>query len=238
MDDNEKNRARLSQNHRRLISALALALFLLLSAAAFYFIGLPMLRFASDPEKFRALVDAHGIGGRLIYIGMVVLQITVALIPGEPLEIAAGYAFGALEGTLLCLFGAFLGRVAVFLLVRRFGTRAVDVFFPLEKLNTLSFLQNKKRLTLWVFFLFFLPGTPKDLLCYVVGLTDLPLKSWLLICAIAPFPSIVTSTIGGDALGMGNYMFALVVFIVTMAISGGGLLAYRAICRARERSES
>lgn len=229
---------RLTEKQKKWIAGTGIFLFLLLSALIFFFAGKPLIRFAQEPERFRVWVDEQGVLAPIAFLGMLILQIVVAAIPGEPLEIAAGYAFGALEGTLLCLFGAFLGRVAVFLLVRRFGTRAVDVFFPLEKLNTLSFLQNKKRLTLWVFFLFFLPGTPKDLLCYVVGLTDLPLKSWLLICAIAPFPSIVTSTIGGDALGMGNYMFALVVFIVTMAISGGGLLAYRAICRARERSES
>ena len=93
-------------------------------------------------------------------------------------------------------------------------------------------------MTLWVFFLFFLPGTPKDVLCYIVGLTDLPLRSWLIISAIAPFPSIVTSTIGGDALGMGNYTFAIIVFAVTLIISGLGLLAYRVICQTRERSQS
>lgn len=229
---------RLTEKQKKWIAGTGIFLFLLLSALIFFFAGKPLIRFAQEPERFRAWVDEQGVLAPIAFLGMLILQIVVAAIPGEPLEIAAGYAFGALEGTLLCLFGAFLGRVAVFLLVRRFGAKAVDVFFPLEKLNALSFLQNKKRLTLWVFFLFFLPGTPKDLLCYVVGLTDLPLKSWLLICAIAPFPSIITSTIGGDALGMGNYMFALVVFIVTMAISGGGLLAYRAICRARERSES
>ena len=232
------NRRCLTEKQKRWIAGTGIFLFLLLSALIFFFAGKPLIRFAQEPERFRAWVDEQGVWAPIAFLGMLILQIVVAAIPGEPLEIAAGYAFGALEGTLLCLFGAFLGRVAVFLLVRRFGARAVDVFFPLEKLNTLSFLQNKKRLTLWVFFLFFLPGTPKDLLCYVVGLTDLPLKSWLLICAIAPFPSIVTSTIGGDALGMGNYAFALLVFIVTMAISGGGLLAYRAICEARERSES
>ena len=229
---------RLTEKQKKWIAGTGIFLFLLLSALIFFFAGKPLIRFAQEPERFRAWVDEQGVLAPIAFLGMLILQIVVAAIPGEPLEIAAGYAFGALEGTLLCLFGAFLGRAAVFLLVRRFGARAVDVFFPLEKLNALSFLQNKKRLTLWVFFLFFLPGTPKDLLCYVVGLTELPLKSWLLICAIAPFPSIVTSTIGGDALGMGNYMFALVVFVVTMAISGGGLLAYRAICRARERSES
>ena len=183
-------------------------------------------------------MDAQGVRAPLLFVGMVVLQIVVALIPGEPLEIAAGYAFGALEGTLLCLIGALVGRVAVFLLVRRFGVRAVEVFFPLEKVQSLRFLQNEKKLTFWVFFLFFLPGTPKDVLCYVVGLTDLPLRSWLIISAIAPLPSIVTSTIGGDALGMGDYGFALLVFVITVVISGLGLLAYHLICRTKERSES
>lgn len=227
-----------TEKQKRWIAGTGIFLFLLLSVLICIFAGKPLIQFVQEPEHFRAWVDEQGILAPIAFLGMLVLQIVVAVIPGEPLEIAAGYAFGAVEGTLLCLFGAFLGRVAVFLLVRKLGARAVDVFFPLDKLNELKFLQNKRRLTLWVFFLFFLPGTPKDVLCYVVGLTDLPLRSWLIISAIAPLPSIVTSTIGGDALGMGDYGFALLVFVITVVISGLGLLAYHLICRTKERSES
>lgn len=227
-----------TEKQKRWIAGTGIFLFLLLSVLICIFAGKPLIQFVQEPERFRAWVDEQGILAPIAFPGMLVLQIVVAVIPGEPLEIAAGYAFGAVEGTLLCLFGAFLGRVAVFLLVRKLGARAVDVFFPLDKLNELKFLQNKRRLTLWVFFLFFLPGTPKDVLCYVVGLTDLPLRSWLIISAIAPLPSIVTSTIGGDALGMGDYGFALLVFVITVVISGLGLLAYHLICRTKERSES
>ena len=67
-----------------------------------WFVGRPMIRFVSEPEKFRLWVDEHGIWGRLAFIGMVIFQIIVAIIPGEPLEIGAGYAFGAVEGTILC----------------------------------------------------------------------------------------------------------------------------------------
>ncbi len=228
----------LTDKQKRWIAGTGIFLFLLLSAVVCVFAGKPLIQFVQEPERFRAWVTEQSVLAPIAFLGMLILQIVVAVIPGEPLEIAAGYAFGAVEGTLLCMFGAFLGRVAVFLLVRRFGTRAVEVFFPLEKLNALSVLQNKRRLTLWVFFLFFLPGTPKDVLCYLVGLTNLPLRSWLLISAIAPFPSIVTSTIGGDALGMGNYSFALLVFVVTFAVSGLGLLVYRFVCQSRERSQS
>ena len=229
----------LSEKQKRWIAGSGIAVFLLLSALVFFFAGKPLIQFVQEPERFREWVDRQGVWAPLAFMGMIVLQIVVAVIPGEPLEIAAGYAFGAWEGTLLCLAGAFLGRTAVFLLVRRFGTRAVEVFFPLEeKRQTLKILQNERRLTFWVFFLFFLPGTPKDVLCYLTGLTSLPLRVWLIISAIAPIPSIVTSTIGGDALGMGNYAFAVLVFILTAAVSGLGLLIYRRLCQRQERSQS
>ena len=228
----------MTEKQKRWIAGTGLFLFLLLSALIFFFAGKPLIQFVQEPERFRAWVDEQGVMAPIAFLGMLILQIVVAIIPGEPLEIAAGYAFGAVEGTLLCVLGAFLGRVAVFLLVRRFGTRAVEVFFPLDKRNELKFLQNKRRLTFWVFFLFFLPGTPKDVLCYLVGLTDLPLRSWLFIAAVAPLPSIITSTIGGNALGTENYIFAIIMFAVTLIISGLGLLAYRVICKTRERSQS
>lgn len=224
----------LTDRQKKWIAGTGVFLFLALSALVCWFAGRPLIRFVREPERFQAWVDAQGVRAPLLFVGMVVLQIVVAIIPGEPLEIAAGYAFGALEGTLLCLIGALVGRVAVFLLVRRFGVRAVEVFFPLEKVQSLRFLQNEKKLTFWVFFLFFLPGTPKDVLCYIVGLTKISLRSWIIISTIAPIPSIITSTIGGSALGMGRYTFAAAVFGATLAISAAGLLVYRRVSRRNE----
>ena len=62
----------------------------------------PIAEAAREPEKFRAWIDRCGAWGQVVFVGLVILQIVVAFIPGEPLEIAAGYAFGALEGTILC----------------------------------------------------------------------------------------------------------------------------------------
>ena len=225
---------RLTEKEKKWLVGGGLVLFLLLSGLVCWFAGRPLIRFMNQPELFRQWVDQQGFWAPVAFVGMVVLQVVVAVIPGEPLEIAAGYAFGALEGTLLCILGTWIGGLTVFLLVRRFGTRAVEVFFPLEKLNELKFLKNERRLTFWVFLVFFLPGTPKDVLCYFVGLTKLPLKTWVLVSAVARIPSIVASTVGGDALGMQNYTFAAAVFAATLVISGAGLLLYRAICRRQE----
>lgn len=198
-------------------------------------VGAPLLRFASQPEQFRLWVDAHGVFGRLSYMGMVIVQVIIALIPGEPFEIAGGYAFGAVEGTILCLAAATIGSLIVFFLVRRFGVRLVEVFFSQGSLQSLRFLKNTPQRDFLFLLVFMIPGTPKDLLCYFAGLTDIRLPAWLLICSLGRIPSLVTSTVGGDALGTQNYWFAGIVFTVTLAISSLGLLAYRRICRRHQQ---
>ena len=229
---------RLTEREKRWIVGLGLGLFLVLFVLVAWYAGRPLVAFASEPERFQQWVDSQGLLAPVLFMGMVILQVVVAVIPGEPLEIAAGYAFGALEGTVLCVLGTLIGGVLVFLLVRRFGAQAVEVFFDLEKFRSLRFFQDRRRLTFWVFLVFFLPGTPKDVLCYFAGLTDMRLRTWILVSAVARIPSIITSTVGGSALGMGEYAFAAIAFLAALAISGLGLLAYRAICRFHERRES
>lgn len=208
---------------------MAIAVFLALSLLLVFLVGGPMLRFIQDPAGFRAWVNGHGIWGRLAFVGMMFFQVVVAFIPGEPLEIAAGYAFGFWEGTFLCLTGAFLGGLFVFLFVRNWGIRAVEVFFPREKILNLKFLRDKKKRDALTFLLFLIPGTPKDVLTYCAGLTDMPLSTWLLISTVARIPSVVTSTVGGDALGLQDYWFAILVFGVTLAISACGWLLYKRV---------
>lgn len=200
--------------------------------------GIPMVRFASQPEKFRDWIDSHGVWGDLAFVGMVITQILIAVIPGEPFEIAAGYAFGAWEGTLLYLAAATAGSMGVFVLVRRFGRPLVELLFPPEKLRWLRFLKTSPKRELLFLLVFMLPGTPKDLLCYFAGLTDIRIPVWLLICSLGRIPSVITSTIGGDALGERNYTFAIVVFAVSLAVSAGGLWLFQRICTRRERKNS
>jgi len=230
-----KESRHLTEQQKRLFAGTGIALFLLLSALVFYFAGKPLIAFVEEPERFRHWVEQRGLVANILFIGMVTLQVIVAVIPGEPLEIAAGYAFGAFEGTLLCVIGILLGSMLVFSLVRRFGVRAIEVFFPLDRIRSLRFLQNEKKLNFWIFLIYFIPGTPKDIMCYFVGLTRMPLRTWILISVFARLPSILTSTVGGNALGTEQYLQAGIVFALTVLISLLGLLAYKRICRIRDK---
>lgn len=226
------------ERRRRLLAGGAFVLFLALTGVVGWYIGRPMVALAGEPERFRAWVDGHGIWGSLAFLGMMTLQVVIALIPGEPLEIAAGYAFGFWQGTFLCLLGIFLGSVLVFLLVRRFGTTLVEVFFSREKIQSLRFLHQSRRRDFLIFLVLFIPGTPKDLLSYFAGLTDIRFSKWLLIAAVARIPSVATSTAGGAAVGDENYLFAAVVFAATFVISLIGLWLYNRISARREEKRN
>ena len=224
-----------SKKHKKIAGILSIAAFLIFFIIVFYFVGRPMLQFVSEPELFRKWIDQKGFLGKAAFVGMMALQVVVAIIPGEPLEIGAGYAFGVWEGTLLCLIGQAVGSIIVFLFVKYVGIRAVEVFFSKEKIQSLKFLKHHDQLDLLVFILFFIPGTPKDILTYFVGLTPMKLTTFILITFFARIPSVITSTIGGNAIGLQNYQFAVITFIVTLIISGIGILIYRKITKRHER---
>ena len=229
----ERQRPEITEAHKKKIYLIAIIVALVFVGVVGYLVGKPMIEFVREPERFRAWVDSSGLWGRVAFVGMVVLQLIIATIPGEPLEMGAGYAFGAVEGTLLCILGCVIGSALVFLFVRRFGVKLVEVFFSREKIRSLRFLQDSRRLNLLTFIVCFMPGTPKDLLSYFIGLTDMKLGTWLLITGVARIPSIVTSTVTGDALGLQNYQFALIAFGATLLLSLGGILVYRRLSARR-----
>lgn len=237
MQEFEKE-SRLTLRQRRIVSIISLVIFLVFIGLIGWFIGRPMIEFVSEPEKFQAWVDARGIWGRVLFIGMMVLQVIAAIIPGEPLELGAGYAFGALEGTLLCVLGNLIGGALIFALVRTWGIKFVELFFSREKILSLKFLQNPKRLNILIYVVFLMPGTPKDLLSYFAGLTNINWTSWLFITSIARLPSIITSTLCGGALGTKDYKVAIVVFAVTVILSGVGMVIYRLICRHHNNKDT
>ena len=233
----EKKKFEITDKHKKIIAIISIVIFILLTVVIAVFVGRPLVKFASKPELFRAWVDSHGIWSRLAFLGMNILQVVIAIIPGEPFELAAGYAFGKFEGTILCILGSTLGGIPIFWLVRKFGVKVVEIFFSKDKIESLKFLKSSPKRDILVFILFLIPGTPKDLLNYFVGLTDMKFWKWLIISLVARFPSIITSTVGGDAVGLKNYTFAIIVFVATFAVSGLGIVIYNRICKKHSHEE-
>lgn len=173
---------------------------------------------------FKAWVDGLGFGGWLVTLGIQLLQIFVALIPGEPVELMLGYVWGPWLGTFTCLLGIFIGTLAIYLLVQKLGMRFVKRVVGTDDLTKYKFLSNKNKVEITVFILFFIPGTPKDALTYIAPIAPIHPIKYLLIATFARIPSIITSTLLGDSVAEGNYILAIIVFVITAAISILGIV--------------
>lgn len=211
---------------------------LALVGALCWVIAKPMMEFVGEPQKFREWVNVNGIYGRLAYMGMMILQIIAAFLPGEPFEMVAGYAFGTIEGTLLCLGASAIGSIIVLILARKYGMKFVGLFFKKEQIDKVKFLKSSPKRIFLFSIIFTLPGTPKDLLCYFVGVTDIKLWKLMVICSIGRIPAIVTSTVGGDALGTKSYVLAIIVFVSTVMISLAGAFVYKFISDKHNKNKN
>lgn len=208
----------------------ALAAAALLVAAGLCW-GPELWAFFTDGDAVRAWVDAQGPLAPAAMGALVVAQIVVAVLPGEPVELAAGYLFGFWEGTAVCLAGGLVGTLAVTALVRALGMRAVRALFSAEQLEGVSWLRDSARFELLMLVVFLIPGTLKDVLTYVAGLTDC---RWWRIAAIATVgrvPSVVTSTLAAGFASQGDWVAAGATLAATVALVGVGAAVYAAVRR-------
>ena len=155
------NKRELTARQQKTIGIIALSVALTLLAVVVIFVGIPLVRFLREPERFRAWVEERGFWGKLAFIGMVVMKVVVAVIPGEPFELAAGYAFGVWEGLFLCMIGITIGSMIVFSLVRRFGVSIIRVFFSQERIDGMKLLHTSKKGNIILSVVYIVPGTPK-----------------------------------------------------------------------------
>lgn len=214
------------KQHKKVLFALfgCIALMGLACLVLYY----PMMDFFKDPTVVKQKLEGYGFFGECILALVMALQVVFVFLPGEIIEVLAGFIYGPIEGMFVCLVGATIGSIIIYVFVQKLGLLFIDKLIGKEKLEQVSFLKNQERLGIALFVIFFIPGTPKDIITYFMPLTTLSLPKFLLITTVARIPSVITSTIGGNALGMAEYEFMALVFIVTGLFSIVGLLFYKA----------
>ena len=197
--------------------------------------GVLLYEYIDDLEAF---AQEHIFVGAIIFTLVCALQVVFAFIPGEVVEVAAGVLFGPWWGTLFCLVAETLGSVIVILLVRRLGRRLVESLYPRERIDALPILNDRKKRNAFIFLLFAIPGTPKDFLTYIVGLTKISIPTYVLLTFFARIPSVITSTFAGSSIGEGKIIQAVIIFAATAVLSGIGYLVYISIQKRSAKNDS
>lgn len=192
----------------------------------------------------RVIADVRDAGpvGFLILLGLQFLQVVVAFIPGEVVQIAAGLLYGPWIGALIILLGCVISTAFIFLVVRKLGAPFVQSMVSTQHLDKFRAFEGTGKLNTIIFVLFLIPGLPKDVFAYLVPLTDINMRSFLVLSNVARIPGIVVSTYAADGLVDGRFIESIVIFVVAAVIAVLGIVFKERIMkvvggRSRGRSQ-
>ena len=172
---------------------------------------------------FKQKIDNSGIWGLLMISALQIAQIFLIIVPGEPVEILAGMCYGSIWGTIFIMISCAIIAAVIFLLVRKFGKKFVYSFCDKEKvlkIENSKLFQNPKKIEMIVFMWFLIPGLPKDLGVYIAGLLPIKPVRFVVISTLARFPSIISSTLAGEHLMMGDWKMGVILYAIVFAVVG------------------
>ncbi len=154
----------------------------------------------------------------LLYIIAQILQIMVSFLPGEMFQFAAGYLFGILPGLILSVIGAMLGTLITYYVAKFLGEDALQLFIKPEKLIKYREMMNSERAYIVTFFIYLIPGMPKDICCYIAGISNMKARPFILISLVGRCPGMLGSLIFGSMYMQKNYTVTAIVGAAVLII--------------------
>jgi len=167
-------------------------------------------------NELRDYLRSWGSWAPLVFIALQVLQVLVAPIPGELTGAAGGFLFGAPLNILYSSLGLTLGSILAFLASRIIGLPLVKLVVKQETLDKFHFLTEPKgEIATLIFFI--IPGFPKDILSYLLGLSPMPLLTFVVVCGLGRIPGTVLLSVGGAALYKENWWLLAILGTICIA---------------------
>ena len=154
----------------------------------------------------------------LLIIGIQVIQVVVFVLPGQPIQFAASYMFGVGRGYLLSVIGAVIGTTISFYLAKLLGSEAMHLFFDEEKIKDYQRRLNSGRGLLITFFIYLIPGVPKDLVSYAAGISEMRFRPFLLAATIGRSPAMLGSLLVGHFFVKENYTAIIILIVIIVLI--------------------
>ena len=208
----------------RVISIGALPIFIIIVTILLLLYRDEVWRVFSSPERIEAAVDSWGYLAPLAFILVQIIQVVVFVIPGEIPQIAGGYLFGVAGGAAYSVIGILIGSSFNFLLARWLGLPFVKSLFSEARIRSFENIAHSSRAQIGFFLLFVIPGIPKDVLCYVAGLSPLRFGAFLLISTLGRLPGIVGSAAMGDAAASSRWLLAGIIMGIALVLFFIGLI--------------
>ena len=192
---------------------------------------LPVTVFLTNKEFFMQFesigevehfIEGYGHLSELVYIVFQIFQVVIFVIPGEVVQVAAGYLFGPFWGIIYALIGCAIGEAIAFGLARLLGQGFVRLFMSDEQFHKYHERLNSNKAYTLCFILYLIPGIPKDVLCYVAGVTEIDFLHFLGISMIARLPGLIGSIALGSLVDSGKYITAIIILAIAVVLCALG----------------
>jgi uncharacterized membrane protein YdjX (TVP38/TMEM64 family) len=182
---------------------------------------------AAQKERISEFLSSFGPYSSAVFVLLQALQVVVSPIPGELTGIVGGFVYGKVYGFILSTIGLALGSWIAFELASILGRPFVERLIKKDMVNKFDFLTESNAGVTITFLLFLIPGFPKDVLCYVLGLSKMRLRTFLIVSIIGRAPGTYLLTVQGASVREQQYGTAVVLLIVSAAVLFAAYL-YRA----------
>lgn len=185
----EIDRERISRVEKRIRY---ITLIVLILVGIFLFYGYKRDWFSSA-EPLKDFFQGLGPIGYILSVALILFNTLFPVIPGALPGLATYMAYGPLLGYLTVMACSLAGSVASFLISRRYGETFVKAFVPDEVFYKIqSKIKNERTASIILLLAYLIPGLPDDASTMIVGLSDMRLSRFILICLIGkPLPTFL-----------------------------------------------
>ncbi|MBE5742696.1 MAG: TVP38/TMEM64 family protein [Clostridiales bacterium] len=222
VDGNTTKRG-ISAENKKIIKRLVLSAFIIVAVIGIIYLILRLLGLTKLTEQqIQDYVESTGAVAPLVFIAVSFLQVTFVPIPGAITIVAGNYLFGTWLSFLYSYIGMLLGAMFAFFLGKKIGRPFANwIVGSKEKVDEwLKRLKGKQNVVL--FFMFFLPFFPDDILCTVAGLLPITYGGFLVMQVITRATSIGFTLLfmSGEVIpyeGWGLVVLAIIAVICIVA---------------------
>lgn len=195
--------------------------------------------FFMDRARLTQFLASHGPLSVLLFIALQIVQVIISPLPGDVTGLMGGYLYGPVLGTIYSTVGLSIGSWLAFFLARFLGLPFVErIVRPSTIRKYDNFLEHQGRVITFIFFL--IPGFPKDTLCYILGLSHMRTRHFLVLSTTGRLLGTILLSIEGSSLHNDQDMlfFILLGFTALIILWGYFHLGWKLRSMIRKRKDS
>ena len=206
------------------ISKFALLIIIILGIPVFvYFKYHEIIDNFGAVDKIESFLNNNRNNAAWIYLILQIAQLVICVLPGQAVQFAGGYMFNLGLGIVLTMGGCAVGTVIAFYISRLLGKDAMYLFFNKEQFDSYIDKLNSKRAFMLLFIIYLIPGIPKDMFAYAIGVSNMRFIPFFIISLIGRAPAMICSLVVGNMVATGSYTGALIISLIVLVLTVIGI---------------